>query len=307
MADGFADRLLAAIDEKKTPLIVGLDPVYDQLPPAVREHRDFNDPSSAAACADAFVTFCNKIIKIVAPLVPAVKINSAFFERYFWFGQEAYAEVVAEARANGLIVIGDVKRSDIGHSAEQYAAATLREPRFDDVPGDATPDAVTVNPYLGADGVQPFVEVAQHENRGVFVLVRTSNPSAAVIQDRVDASGEPLYLQMAKLVDEWGAGVRGASGFSSIGAVVGATHPEQMKALRKAFPKMLFLVPGFGTQGGGGTEIAAAFDGAGRGAVINASRSILQAWKKSPHEDWQKSIEAATREAIATIRAALPP
>lgn len=303
----FADRLLEAVAQKKTPLVVGLDPVYDQLPPAITGHRELNDEGDVQAAVDAVVEFCNRVLKVVAPHVAAVKINSAFFETYFWDGCEAYSSVVQEAAAHGLLVIGDVKRSDVGHSAKQYATATLADPGFSSMDDLVAPDAVTVNPYLGIDGVQPFIDVAREEGKGIFVLVRTSNPGAAEIQEFKDASGQPLYMHIGKLVEKWGAPSIGQQGYSTVGAVVGATNAAQLAELRHALPSTLFLVPGLGAQGASAADVAKAFKSDGTGAIINASRSIIYAHKDPkytdlPPESWEKAVEnavLATKQQLA--------
>ena len=240
----FSDRLLDAIAQKKTPLVVGIDPVYDQLPAAITHHRELNDEGDAQSAIDAIVEFSNHVLKIVAPHVAAVKINSAFFERYYWDGVEAYNSIIQEAAAYGLIVIGNVKRADIANTSQHYAEATLADPDFSGMDELVGPDAVTVNPYLGGDSVAPFLKVAAEFNKGVFILVRTSNPGAAEIQDVKLADGTPLYLHVGKLVAQWGAQSIGQRGYSAVGAVVGATNPEQLVELRRELPQTLFLVPG---------------------------------------------------------------
>lgn len=306
----FTDRLLAAIEQKKTPLLVGIDPVYDQLPAFITRHRELNDEDDVQASTDALIEFSNRIIKVIAPHVAAVKINSAFFERYFWEGLEAYSAVVQEASANGLIVIGDVKRSDIGNTSKHYAAATLAEPSFTNMDTIINPDAVTVNPYLGSEGVKPFIDVAAEEGKGVFVLVRTSNKDAAEIQEFKNAEGLPLYMHIGKLVEKWGSGLIGHRGYSAIGAVVGATNAQQLLELRQALPSTFFLVPGYGAQGGTAEDVAKAFKADGTGAIINASRSILYAYKDPKYaavgkDNWEKAVEQAVLATKQEINQAL--
>jgi orotidine-5'-phosphate decarboxylase len=303
----FADRLLAAIDAKGTPLVVGLDPVYERLPPAITGHRELNDGDDLEAGVDALLEFCTRVLRIVAPLVPAVKINSAFFEQYYSYGVEAFAALVQEAAAHGLIVINDAKRADIGNTSERYAAATLADPPFSDMDGTVGPDAVTVAPYMGADSVGPFIEAARTRNKGVFVLVRTSNPGAAEIQDALLQDGTPVYQHVGRLVETWGEKLVGARGYSAVGAVVGATNPQQMAALRELLPRTLFLVPGYGAQGASAADVAKAFKPDGAGAIINSSRAILQAHLAPAHagQPWEKAVESATRAAITEIKTAL--
>ncbi len=306
-APHFADALLAAIDKKQTPLIVGIDPVYEQLPPAIRNHREMNDAEDLEASVDAILEFCNRLLKIIAPHVPAVKINSAFFERYYGYGIEAFAAVVQEAAAHGLLVINDAKRADIGNSSERYALAAFSDPDFTSLDGTVGADAVTVNPYMGRDSVAPFIEIAKEQAKGVFVLVRTSNPGAAEIQDVLLQDGTPLYQHVGKLVAGWGADMIGARGYSAVGAVVGATNPEQLSALRQMLPQTLFLVPGFGAQGGSAKDIAGAFKPDGTGAIINSSRGIIYAHKEPQYAQmpWEKAIEAAVVAAKTQIAQAL--
>lgn len=311
MADqNFADRLLAAIDAKGTPLVVGLDPVYENLPEAIRSDRNFNDPADAQAASDALLEFCTRVLKAIAPHVPAVKINSAFFERYLTDGLEAYHAVIQEAAAQDLIVIGDVKRGDIGNTACHYAAATLADPDFVGLDDQVAPDAITVNAYLGQDSLQPFLDVAREYGKGVFALVRTSNPAAAAIQDVVLSTGEPFYMHLGKLVESWGSGCIGQRGYSCLGAVVGATNAQQLADLRAALPHTLFLVPGLGAQGGTAQDAAKAFKSDGTGAIINASRSIIFAYKDAKYKDlapsnWEKAVEQAVLETKQQIKEAL--
>ena len=303
----FADALLAAIEKKGTPLVVGIDPVYEQLPEAIRGHKEMNDGEDLEASVDAILEFCTRVLKVVAPHVPAVKINSAFFEQYYAYGQEAFGAVVQEAAAHGLLVINDCKRADIGNTSERYAQATLSDPGFASMDEMVGADAVTVAPYMGEDSVGPFIKLAGEEGKGVFVLVRTSNPGAAAIQDAVLADGTPLYQHVGKLVAKWGEGLMGVRGYSAVGAVVGATNPEQLAVLRGMLPQTLFLVPGYGAQGGSAADVAKAFKADGTGAIINSSRGIIFAHKSPKYAElnWEKAVEAAVVAAKAEIGAAL--
>jgi len=306
----FADRLLAAIAEKKTPLVVGLDPVYQQLPAAITQQRELNDAEDIESAIDAILEFSTRVLKVVAPHVAAVKINSAFFENYLWDGVQAYHDVVQEAAAHGLIVIGDVKRGDIGNTARYYAQGALADPDFLSLDELVGPDAITVNAYLGQDSMAPFLDVAREYGKGVFALVRTSNPAAAEVQDVLLTDGQPFYMHMGKLVEKWGAGLIGQRGYSALGAVVGATNPDQLAALRQALPSTLFLVPGLGSQGGTAKDAAKAFKSDGTGAIINASRSIIYAFKEEKYKDlapanWEKTVELAVLETKRQIAEAL--
>jgi orotidine-5'-phosphate decarboxylase len=206
VAENFADNLLAAIAKKRVPACVGIDPVYARLPSEINENPELNDESNSEVALDAVLEFCRRVIHVVSPYVPAVKLNIAYFERYYSEGLFAYSELVEEAANRGLVVIGDVKRGDVCHTAEMYAKCCLADPDFSDLDDMVAPDAVTVNGYFGLDGVQPFIDVAAKEGKGLFVLVRTTNPSAAAIQDAV-------------LADGWNSGPR-ATACSACGATV---------------------------------------------------------------------------------------
>ncbi len=291
----FSDRLCRAIIDKRTPLVVGIDPVLEQMPPTLLAKK--NVGKSSAAAADLFLEFGLAIIEVAAPLVPAVKINSAYFERYHSPGVSVYRQLIKAARQAGLLVIGDVKRSDIGHTAAQYAVAQLADTDYTDLIENTGPDAITVNAYLGSDGVKPFLDIASAAGKGVFVLVRTSNPGGAEIQELPMADGRPLYMHMADLVNRWDPAV-GEYGWSSLGAVVGATTGHSLAAIRAAAGKSILLIPGFGAQGGSLTDTLPAFDGRGLGAIIAASRSIIYAWREAKYAelaqaDWRRAVEQA--------------
>ena len=296
MSDNFADRLLGAIEDKGSPVCVGLDPSYDHLPDELR-----GKSASADQRLRAIRGFCRKVLEIVAPIVPAIKPQSAYFEVYRGEGVGLYYETIRLAKEMDLVVIGDAKRGDIGSTAAAYAQAHLA--------GPDTPDAVTVNGYLGADGIDPFCEVAARDGKGVFVLVRTSNPSAAQIQDFADATGEKFYQHIARQVASLGdnEGLIGSTGYSSLGAVVGATYPEEAEQLRKIMPRQPFLVPGYGAQGATAEDCAAAFDANGAGAIVNASRSVIYAHQRDQYSslDWQQAIGAAARDFAEDIRKAV--
>jgi len=297
MPEHFADRLLGAIDRKGSPVCVGIDPNISRLPAALRRDAD----AGAGEQLGAVRTFCLEVLRIVAPIVPAVKPQIAWFELHGAAGVGLYFDVVAEARRLGLIVIGDVKRGDIGSTAEAYAAAHLAG-------GDA-PDAVTVNAYFGRDGLQPFVDTAAASGRGVFALVRTSNPSAAAIQDFAAADGTKFYEHIAREIACAGSAgeLLGESGYSCLGAVVGATYPDEARRLREIMPQQLFLVPGYGAQGASPADCAAAFKSDGTGAVVNASRSVIYAHDRGEYAglDWKKAVESAATELADDIRGAV--
>jgi orotidine-5'-phosphate decarboxylase len=306
----FADRLIAAVKDKKTPLIVGLDPVYESLPPVFLNRHNGNKSPTSAECINAILEFSRQVLRTVAPHVSAVKINIAFFERYYWDGIKAYTSLIELAATLGLMVIGDVKRADIGHTAEQYAQANLADPNFSDLKGVIGPDAITVNAYFGFDGVTPFLEVARRQNKGVFVLLRTSNASAGQVQEIPAMDGRPVFMHVAALIDDWGRNYLGACGFSSVGAVVGATSGAAIAQIRSVMPHALFLIPGFGAQGGSLRDCAPAFRGDGLGAIISASRSTIfaHADKQFGHlgpDQWTKAVEQAVIQGKAQIAQAL--
>lgn len=295
----FADRLAAAVDRTGTPALVGLDPRFEQLPQPLVAGRDASSPQARAM---AYVDFCNAIVDVVAPLVPAVKPQMAFFEELGPHGMVALAEVIRHARSRGLLVILDGKRSDIGSTAVAYASAYLGPAPLSAWGGDA----LTVSPYLGDDSLTPFVDVASQRGCGVFVLVKTSNPGSGTFQD-LAVDGQPAYRHVARHVEQLAAGTLGQCGYGCVGAVVGATYPEQLAELRSVMPHAWLLVPGYGTQGGRASDVAAAFDAAGRGAIVNSSRAIIFAHARRQYAErfgaarWQEAVEAATREMIADL------
>jgi len=312
MASHFADRLCDAVKTKKTSLIVGLDPVYTRLPSAIRSHRQMNDEFDAAAAVDAIFDFCTQAMRIVAPMVPAVKINIAFFEKYLWEGLETYYSLISEADELGLEIIGDVKRGDIGHTAEAYAAAHLENPELAGLEDNLAPDAITVNGYTGTDGIEPFAEMADKQGKGVFVLVRTSNPSAAAIQDFTDANGQTMYEKLAEVVGQIANKTEriGNNGYSNVGMVVGGTAPQVTTALRQKYDKVWFLVPGYGSQGAEAADCVRFCKPDGTGALINASRSIIYAYEKPKYkdqfgDDWKRCIEQAVIDAKVDLANAM--
>lgn len=312
MASHFGDRLYEAVKSKKTSLVVGLDPVYGRLPLAIRSHRDMNDESDAAAAVDAIFDFCTQVMRIVGPMVPAVKMNIAFFERYLWEGVESYYSLISEAEELGLEVIGDVKRGDIGHTAEAYAAAHLENPELVGLEDTLAPDAITVNGYIGADGIEPFAAVAQKQGKGLFVLVRTSNPSAEAIQDFTGADGQRMYEKVAEIVAEIAnrPGRIGGSGYSNVGMVVAGTSPNVTTALRDKFENIWFLVPGYGSQGASAQDCVRFCKPDSTGALINASRSIIYAYEKPQYkeqfgDDWKRCIAQAVIDAKVDLANAM--
>lgn len=330
----FMDELARAARKRGNPVVVGLDPRWENLPDGLASLATGHDSASAAGAdpyasrAQAYQQFCCEVIDVVAPLVPAVKPQVAFFEELGPPGMQALAAVMSHARQHDLLVILDAKRADIGSTAAAYAQGILGR-------GESAwgADAVTVNPYLGDESLHPFVQVAVGRGAGLFVLVKTSNPGGGMFQDLVVSDrvhgraqvsgappvglpgggggreGEPLYRYVAALVENLADQTRGDCGYGAVGAVVGATYPQQLAQLRAAMPQTWFLVPGFGSQGGTAADVAAAFDSRGLGAIVNSSRGIIFAHsrpeyaKKFGPKRWQEAVEAATQEMIAQLRA----
>ncbi len=296
----FSDRLANLVRERDNGVVVGLDPRYDQIPAAL---RGSGDPQDAAHVAATYGRFCREIIDAVADLVPAVKPQLAFFEELGPAGLSTLLDVVRYARANGLLVVLDGKRGDIGTTAVAYARAYLGA----DSPWQG--DALTVSPYLGADTLEPFIETATERSAGIFVLVKTSNPGSARFQD-LAAPDRPVYRHVAEEVEAAAARTAGACGYGIVGAVVGATYPEQLAELRAAMPHAWLLLPGYGAQGAGAAEVAPGFDREGLGAIVNSSRGIIFAHRRLEYRErfgephWQEAVAQATRDMIAELRAA---
>ena len=313
MADNFADRLNQAIKLKHSPTCVGIDPVYARLPAEIAENKELNDETDSEVALDAVLEFSRRVIRIVAPYVPAVKINSAFFERFYWDGIEGYFDLLQEAAKANLLVIGDCKRSDIGSTAEMYAKSALAEPDFANLDGLTGPDAVTVVPWAGRDGVKPFIDVAREDNKGVFVWVRASNESSAEVQGAKLESGLTMSEHVAQLVETWAKddGLMGLTGYSAVGAVVAATNPDELVRLRGMMPSCMLLVPGYGTQGGTAADVAPCFKSDGTGALIAASRSIIYAFEDMKYierfpSEWEKCVEQACKDFVTEINGVVP-
>lgn len=291
------DRLIAGIREKQNPTVAGLDPKLDYVPEHIR-HAAFDQyGATLEGAAAALLTFNKALIDALYDIVPAIKPQAAYYELYGWQGMRTLAETIAYAKSKGLFVITDGKRNDIGSTMEAYAAAHLGvTPVKEQEIAAFGADALTVNGYLGTDGIAPLLKVCEQQDTGIFVLVKTSNPSSGELQDKL-LEGEPVYRHMGAMCEHWGEQLPGQYGYSGVGAVVGATYPAQLTELRSALPHTFFLVPGYGAQGGGAADVAGAFDENGIGAIINSSRGIMCAWKKEDcaPEDF---AGAARREAL---------
>jgi len=310
MTDLFADRLVEAIQRKGSPICVGIDPIFEMLPDAIAGKSAGRDANDSEAAIDAIFAFTTAVLKIVAPYVPCVKFQSAYFEKYLWEGVEAYYSLVQEAADLDLLVIGDVKRGDIGSTAGAYAAAHLAEPPFDEHDDIRLPDAITVNPMLGLDTLEPFIKTARDYSKGLFVLVRTSNPGSAELQDVKLEDGRTWSEMLADKLHVIASqpSLVGASGWSSIGAVVGATQTHTMQSIRQRLPQSFFLLPGYGAQGATAEMTRAAFKD-GQGALVSASRSILYAHRDKKYADisgdWKKCVERAVLDMKTDIAGVL--
>ena len=275
------DRLIENIIEKQNPTVAGLDPKLDYVPASVKDACFAQYGKTLEGAAAALLAFNKAIIDQICDIVPAVKPQAAYYEMYGWQGVRALAETIAYAQQKGMFVMTDGKRNDIGTTMEAYATAHLGTT---DVAGEAIDafgaDALTVNGYLGTDGIRPLVKICQEKDKGIFVLVKTSNPSSGELQDLKLTNGASVYEQMGRMCEQWGEALPGKYGYSGVGAVVGATYPEQLKEMREKAPHTFFLVPGYGAQGGGAQDAKNAFDKNGFGAIINSSRGIMCAWKK---------------------------
>lgn len=303
------DKLVEKIKKTQAPIEVGLDPMLSYVPEHVKEkaYKEYGETLEGAA--EAIWQFNKAIVDATCDLIPAVKPQIAMYEQFGIPGLIAYKKTVEYCKSKDLVVIGDIKRGDIGSTSAAYAVGHLGQVQvgskkyagFDE-------DFATVNPYLGSDGVKPFMDVCKEEKKGIFVLVKTSNPSSGEFQDRV-IDGRPLYELVGEKVAQWGDELMG-DGYSYVGAVVGATYPEMGKVLRKIMPKTFILVPGYGAQGGKGADLVHFFNEDGLGAIVNSSRGIIAAYKQEKYkefgaENYADASRAAVKDMIADISGAL--
>ena len=294
-ATNFADRVADAVTRKRSQLVVGLDPRLDLLPMELRGEAVLG----RAAAASSVARFCKGIVDAVGPYVVAVKPQTAFFEALGSDGFRALEEVCDYARAAGLLVLVDAKRGDIGSTSRAYAQAFL-EPREDGVP---LADAMTVSPYLGLDSVEPFLAACRRHGSGLFFLVRTSNAGAVDVQDLAMSDARPLWHHLAELVHEWGEPLVGEKGMSSVGAVVGATHPRAVSEARRLLPRSPMLLPGVGAQGATPADVARAFTAGPASALVTASRSVIFAYRDS-EVDWRTAAGTEAQNLAAQVWAA---
>lgn len=292
------DRLIEKIAEKQNPTVAGLDPKLEYVPASIKEKCFAKYGKTLDGAAAALFEFNKALIDSLYDIVPAIKPQAAYYEMYGWQGVKALCDTIEYAKSKGMFVITDGKRNDIGSTMEAYAAAHLGTT---EVGGELVEafgaDALTVNGYLGTDGIKPLASICKEKDKGIFVLVKTSNPSSGELQDMKLDTDETVYEHMGKMCEAWGSELMGKHGYSAVGAVVGATYPQQLLEMRAKAKHTFFLVPGYGAQGGGADDVKNAFDKNGLGAVINSSRGIMCAWKKQGLSEDDFAL-AARNEAI---------
>ena len=303
------NKLIAKIQKTKAPIVVGLDPMLSYIPEHIQKKAFEEYGETLEGAAEAIWQFNKEIVDKTYDLIPAVKPQIAMYEQFGIEGLKAYKKTIDYCKSKDLVVIGDIKRGDIGSTSAAYAVGHLGKIQVGSkcyVPFDE--DFATVNPYLGSDGVKPFIEVCQEEGKGIFVLVKTSNPSSGEFQDQL-VDGRPLYELVGEKVAQWGEEHMGDT-YSYVGAVVGATYPEMGAVLRKLMPKTFILVPGYGAQGGQGKDLVNFFNEDGLGAIVNSSRGIIAAYKQEKYasfgpENFGDASRAAVEDMVADIRQAL--
>ena len=304
------DKLIAKIQKTGAPIVVGLDPMLNYIPEHIQKKAFAEYGETLEGAAEAIWQFNKEIVDKTYDLIPAVKPQIAMYEQFGIEGLKAYKKTIDYCKSKDLVVIGDIKRGDIGSTSAAYAVGHLGKVQVGSksyVPFDE--DFATVNPYLGSDGVKPFIEVCKEENKGLFILVKTSNPSSGEFQDQL-VNGRPLYELVGEKVAQWGEEHVGQSGYSYLGAVVGATYPEMGATLRKLMPKTFILVPGYGAQGGKGKDLVNFFNEDGLGAIVNSSRGIIAAYKQEKYakfgaENFGDASRAAVEDMVADISGAL--
>lgn len=293
------DSLIEKIKEKHNPTVVGLDPKLEYVPEFIIKKNFEKYGECFEAAANSIFEFNKGIIDNVYDLVPAVKPQSAYYEMYGWWGVKALHDTIFYAKSRGLYVITDAKRNDIGATMQSYATAYLGKTHignFSEAAFDS--DALTVNGYLGIDGINPLLDLVKDNDKGIFVLAKTSNPSGKDLQDRVLDDGKTVYETMGDYCEKWGAETIGKYGYSAVGAVVGATYPKQLCELREKLPHTFFLIPGYGAQGGGAEGVAEGFDKSGLGAIVNSSRKIICAYKNEKAKDEENFAKYSRNEVL---------
>ena len=296
------DQLIANIKKTNAPIVVGLDPMMKFIPEQIQKAAFAEYGETLKGAAEAIWQYNKGIVDAVADLIPAVKPQIAMYEQFGIEGLTAFQKTVEYCKEKGILVIGDIKRGDIGSTSEAYAIGHLGRVQIGDSIHDVfNEDFVTVNPYLGSDGVKPFIKVCKQENKGLFILVKTSNPSSGEFQDRL-IDGRPLYELVGEKVAEWGEDCMDGA-YSDIGAVVGATYPEMGRVLREIMPKSFILVPGYGAQGGKGADLVPFFNKDGLGAIVNSSRGIIAAYQQEKYASFgAENFADAARAAVIDMR-----
>ena len=293
-------RLIERIAQLQNPSVVGLDSLLDYIPQHIKEEKFAQYGDTFDAAAQAILAYNKEIIDAICDIVPAVKPQAAYYEMYSWQGMWALCETVKYAQEKGMIVIMDGKRNDIGSTMQAYAKAHLGVSEVNGKELSAFgSDMLTVNGYLGSDGVEPLLPICDEKDKGIFVLVKTSNPSSDELQDQ-KIGDKSIYETMGAMCEQWGEKTQNSYGYSRVGAVVGATYPQQLSEMRQKMPHTFFLVPGYGAQGGGANDVAGAFDKNGLGAIVNSSRAILTAWKKAGTDG--KDFAQQARKAALTMK-----
>lgn len=294
------NQLIEKILHMNNPTVVGLDPKLDYVPAYIRAQSKNRFEDSLTSAADAILTFNKGLIDALHDIVPAVKPQAAYYEMYGWQGVKALYETISYAKKKGMYVITDGKRNDIGATMEAYAAAHLGSTPVGEQRIEAFgADALTVNAYLGTDGISPLLKICKEQDKDIFVLVKTSNPSSGELQDQFIGE-KRVYETVGEMCEKWGEGLIGSYGYSNVGAVVGATYPEQLTELRKKLPHTFFLIPGYGAQGGSAKDVCGAFDPNGIGGIVNSSRGILCAYQKQKADE--KDYAAAARKEAIRMR-----
>lgn len=293
------NKLISKIQKTNAPIVVGLDPMMNFVPAHIQKTAFEEKGENLEGAAEAIWLYNKEIIDNIYDLIPAVKPQIAMYEQFGIPGLVAFQKTVEYCKQKDLVVIGDIKRGDIGSTSAAYATAHLGKVKVgNNICTGFDEDFVTVNPYLGTDGVQPFIDVCKEENKGLFILVKTSNPSSGEFQDRL-IDGKPLYEHVGEKVAAWGEQHMGDNGYSYVGAVVGATYPEQGKVLRKVMPKSFILVPGYGAQGGQGKDLIHFFDDNRLGAIVNSSRGIIAAHQNEKYSKFgDANFAEASRQAV---------
>ena len=295
------DLLIEKIKQTKNPTVMGLDPRYEMLPKCVTDKY----PSTLEGVSEAIIEYNKALIDSTCDIIPAIKPQIAFYEMFGIPGMKAFKETCSYAKQKGMIVIADIKRGDIGSTAQGYSNAYLGKTKIGDIEESIYDiDFITVNPYMGTDCVKPFIDDCKKYNKGLFILVKTSNPSSGELQDLKLEDGQEVYKRVADLVEKWGTDLIGENGYSSIAAVVGATYPKQLEELRLLAPHTFFLIPGYGAQGGKPEDIALGFDDNKLGGIVNASRSLMCAYKSDKWKDKfsEEDYAQATRAEAIRMR-----